>query len=135
MVIREQEDQIYRNLILAHLNLIPLFSFDLFLLALSRDVMQSALVPVPLGNLGRSHTNLYSDLHFLLIAPVGILFEVLLQDLFLVVAFAHAPVRAIIDHIVLFKGKTDLRKLLGRIFLAKFSRHVALMRCNAIILV
>ena len=110
MVIREQEDQIYRNLILAHLNLIPLFSFDLFLLALSGDVMQSALVPVPLRDLVHCHADLLSDLHLLAVGPDRLLVELLAQDLHLPLFLTHAVALAPIRHVFLILFLSDLRQ-------------------------
>ena len=110
MVIREQEDHNFRNLILAHLNLIFLFSFDLFLLALSGDVVQSALIPVPLGDLVHCHADLLSYLHLLAVGPDRLVVELLAQDLHLPLFLAHAVALAPIRHVFLILFLSDLRQ-------------------------
>ena len=107
MVIRKQEDHNNRNLILAHFNLILLFSLDLFFRALSGDVMQSALVPVPLGNLVDCHANLLSYLHLLGVRPDWLLVELLTQDLHLPLFLAHAVALAPILHVFLILFLSD----------------------------
>ena len=134
MVIREQTDHIFRNLILAHLNLIPLFSFDLFLLALSGDVVQSAFVPVPLGHLVHCHADLLRYLHLLGVRPDGLIVELLAEDLHLPLFLTHAVALTPIRHVFLILFLSNLRQGL-RVHFLKGPLASLLRRAGCILVV
>ena len=63
--------------------------------------MQSALVPVPLGNLVNGHADLLSYLHLLAVGPDGLLLELLAQDLHLPLFLTHTVALAPTLHVFL----------------------------------
>ena len=57
---------------------------------MSGDIVQSTLVPVPLGNLVNGHSDLLSNRHLFSVRPDRLLLEVLFEKLHLPLFLAHA---------------------------------------------
>ena len=86
---------------------------SLFLLSLRRDVIQPALVPVPLGNLVNCHADLLSDLNLPRVRPDGRLLEILPKQLHLPLFLAHAAVLLPLLHVFLVLLHAQLSHLGG----------------------
>ena len=69
-------------------------------MSLSGDVVKSALVPVPLGNLVNCHTDLLRYMHLLGIGPDRLLLEILLQDHHLVLVLPLPVVLPPLHHVL-----------------------------------